>query len=63
MPITTMSDLQNGYRAMRQVIEEHPDSEAMKKRFEELFGEFRERTRKARQERNARVPLIDLKTL
>lgn len=63
MAIKTMSELQNAYRALRQVVEEHPDSEAMKRKFDVLYGEFMERRAKAIRERDSRIPMIDLKSL
>lgn len=63
MPIETMSDLQNAYRALRQVVEEHPDSEAMKRKFEVLYGEFMKRRAKAIRARDSRIPVIDMDLL
>lgn len=63
MPIETMSELRNAYRALRQVVEEHPDSEAMKKRFEVLYRNNLRRRAKALRERDSRIPMIDLRSL
>ena len=60
MPIKTLTELQNAYRAARQVIEEHPDHEAMQRRWEELQGELMERSRVVRLRGQREVVEIEL---